>query len=222
MVFAPRTKANRGRRFRAPVCPVGSPPWRRVRSHRPRSGLRGSAAQASGVRSGSPRAGLRTPCCKCCPTSNVIAGRRRRSAFLERYGDELDKATRAALAGKVAAVVSAPKLAPFFGPDSRGEVSLTGVLRQPGGASVPYSGRLDRLVVTRDAVSIIDFKLGSPPMQPASAHIQQLALYRAALQPLYPGLPVSANLAYLDGPTLVPIAAADLDAALAFVIAVAS
>ena len=39
-------------------------------------------------------------------------------------------------------------------------------------------------------------------------------LYRAALRPLYPSLPVRAALVYLDGPTVRPIEAAELEAAL--------
>ena len=61
---------------------------------------------------------------------------------------------------------------------------------------------------------IVDFKLGEKPDRPAAAHVAQLALYRAALQPLYPGLPIRAALVYLDGPTLAPIGEAELEAAL--------
>ena len=39
-------------------------------------------------------------------------------------------------------------------------------------------------------------------------------LYRDALQPLYPSLPVRAALVYLDGPTLRRIEDSDLEAAL--------
>ena len=53
-----------------------------------------------------------------------------------------------------------------------------------------------------EAVLIVDFKLGAAPARPARAHVAQLALYRAALRPLYPSLPVSAALVYLDGPTV--------------------
>ena len=75
--------------------------------------------------------------------------------------------------------------------------------------------------MTGGGVSIVDFKLGAEPVAPAAAHVAQLALYRAALQPLYPGLPIRAALVYLDGPTLAPIAEAELDAALDAVVAAA-
>jgi hypothetical protein len=61
---------------------------------------------------------------------------------------------------------------------------------------------------------IVDFKLGGKPLRAELAHVVQLALYRAALQPLYKGLPIRAAIVYLDGPTLAPIGEAELDAAL--------
>ncbi|MBV8664340.1 MAG: hypothetical protein JO107_14705, partial [Hyphomicrobiales bacterium] len=47
------------------------------------------------------------------------------------------------------------------------------------------------------------------------AYVAQLALYRAALAPLYPDRPVRAFLVWLGAPEAVEIAAAELDAALA-------
>jgi ATP-dependent helicase/nuclease subunit A len=77
-----------------------------------------------------------------------------------------------------------------------------------------YSGRLDRLVATDEGVLIVDFKLGEKPKRPASSHVAQLALYRAALQPFYLGSPIRAALVYLDGPTLMQVSGEELDAAL--------
>jgi ATP-dependent helicase/nuclease subunit A len=73
---------------------------------------------------------------------------------------------------------------------------------------------VDRLAVNGEVVSIVDFKLGAKPDRPAAAHVIQLALYRAAVQPLYPGLMVRAALVYLDGQTLATIDDKDLEAAL--------
>ena len=129
-------------------------------------------------------------------------------------GGRLAEPARAALAAKVLAAIDAPELRRFFGPDSRAEVPLMGLLPRPGRPDLPFSGRLDRLVATGDGVSIVDFKLGAKPDRPAAAHVAQLALYRAALQPLYPGLMIRAALVYLDGPTLAPIGDEELAAAL--------
>jgi ATP-dependent helicase/nuclease subunit A len=146
-----------------------------------------------------------------------VAPQRRASAataYLDLLGGGLAEPARAALAAKVLAAIGAPELKPLFGPGSRGEVPLIGLLARRGRPNLPYSGRLDRLVATANGVSIVDFKLGAKPDHPAAAHIAQLAVYRAALQPLYPGLPIRAALVYLDGPTTAPIGDEELEAAL--------
>jgi ATP-dependent helicase/nuclease subunit A len=136
------------------------------------------------------------------------------AAYLDLWGGGLDESARAGLAAKVLAAIGAPHLSWLFGPGSRGELPLTGLLPRRGRPDLPYGGRLDRLAVTDDGVSIVDFKLGAKPDRPAAAHVAQLALYRAALLPLYPELPIRAALVYLDGPTLAPIGDRELEAAL--------
>ena len=140
------------------------------------------------------------------------------TAYLAAQGGSLAESARASLALKALRAIDAPELSRLFGPGSRGEVALAGLLPRPGRADLPYSGRLDRLVATSEDVSIVDFKLGHKPDRPAAAHLAQLALYRAALQPLYPGLPIRAALVYLDGPTLAPVGEAELDAALSAIV----
>ena len=135
-------------------------------------------------------------------------------AYLDMHGGALGAAARMALVTQVVSVIEAPDLAALFGPGSRGEVPLAGVLRRPGQADAPYNGRLDRLLVTETEVSIVDFKLGAAPALPSPAHVAQLAVYRGALQPIYPTLPVRAALVYLDGPTMRPIEPEELKAAL--------
>lgn len=136
------------------------------------------------------------------------------SAYLDAWGGALAQSARAALASKALAAIGAPELSFLFGPDSRGEVPLAGLLRRPGRPDLAYSGRLDRLVATEEGVFIVDFKLGEKPNRPAPAHVAQLALYRAALQPLYDETPIRAALVYLGGPTLAPVSGDELDAAL--------
>jgi ATP-dependent helicase/nuclease subunit A len=135
-------------------------------------------------------------------------------AYIDAWGGALAESERATLASKVVAVIDAPDLSPLFGPGARGEVPLAGLLTRPGRSDLAYSGRLDRLVATDQGVLIVDFKLGEKPERPAAAHVAQLALYRVALQPLYPGLPIRAALVYLDGPAFAPIGEKELDAAL--------
>ena len=124
------------------------------------------------------------------------------AAYLDAWGGALAESARVALASKVLAAIDAPELSPIFSPDSHSEVALAGLLPRPGRPDLAYSGRLDRLVATDQGVLIVDFKLGEKPERPAAAHVAQLALYRAALQPLYSGAKIRAALVYLDGPTL--------------------
>jgi ATP-dependent helicase/nuclease subunit A len=139
-------------------------------------------------------------------------------AYLDLHGGALAEGKRAGLVSKVLRAIGAPELGGLFGPDSRGEAPLAGFLPRPGRPHLPYSGRLDRLVVTGDGVTIADFKLGAKPDRPPAAHVAQLALYRAALQPLYPELPIRAALVYLDGPTFAALDESTLDAALEAVV----
>jgi ATP-dependent helicase/nuclease subunit A len=78
------------------------------------------------------------------------------------------------------------------------------------------AGTVDRLVVTADAVRVIDFKTGR--RAPASAqdvppyHLRQMAAYAAALGVIFPGRRVEAALLYTAGPVLFALTDADLAA----------
>ena len=63
-------------------------------------------------------------------------------AYLDLHGGALAEGARAALAAKVLRTIGAPELTGLFGPDSRGEVPLTGLMPRPGRPDLPFSGRL--------------------------------------------------------------------------------
>ena len=81
------------------------------------------------------------------------------------------------------------------------------------------SGKIDRLAVTPEKVSIVDYKTNRPaPLSLAGvppAYMLQLALYRALLQPLYPGRDVTAALLFTEAPRLIELSATAMDDALA-------
>ncbi|WP_348253278.1 PD-(D/E)XK nuclease family protein, partial [Salmonella enterica] len=81
------------------------------------------------------------------------------------------------------------------------------------------SGRMDRLVVLPDRVLVIDYKTNRPAparVEDADpAYLLQLAVYAAILRDLYPGRAVEAALVWTDGPRLMAVPQALLDAALA-------
>ncbi len=106
------------------------------------------------------------------------------------------------------------RFAPLFAPSSRAEVAIMGSL-EVRGKKRSISGKIDRLAVTPDKVSIVDYKTNRPA--PATladvppAYVLQLALYRALLKPLYPGREVSAALLFTEAPRLIELPPAAMD-----------
>ena len=102
------------------------------------------------------------------------------------------------------AVLGHPDFAAIFGPGSQAEVPLVGLVQ--GHA---LSGQIDRLVVEKDRVLIVDFKTLRPPPateeEVAPLYLRQLALYRAALSEIYPGREIRCALLWTEGPRLMPI-----------------
>jgi ATP-dependent helicase/nuclease subunit A len=129
--------------------------------------------------------------------------------FLARPAHDLPPEEQDQIRRETMAVLDHPEFAALFGPDSRAEAPVVGLI--DGQA---LSGRLDRLVVTPDAVIIIDYKTNRPPPRDvagvAPAYLVQLAAYRAALERIYPGKPVRTLLLWTDGPRLMEITARTL------------
>ncbi len=127
---------------------------------------------------------------------------------------DLDDAQRAEMTAAAFAVLDDARFAPVFGPGSRAEVAVTGVV---GG--VPVSGRLDRLVITPERVLVVDYKTNRPAPDRAEdadpAYVAQMAVYAAVLAELYPDRPVEAALVWTDGPKLTPVPPALMAEALA-------
>jgi len=134
--------------------------------------------------------------------------------FLDSRAPWLASDERSLIAGQALRVIGHPDLRILFGSGSRAEVSVCGAL--PGaGRAVPFVGRIDRLAVAPDAVIVADFKSGRPSVAQASeSYVAQLALYQAALAPLYPGRPLRALLIWLDAPDIVEIEPAALERAM--------
>ncbi len=124
----------------------------------------------------------------CAPDHRREAARR----FLSARGGFLDEDKQAALAQAALAVIGDPRLAPLFGPESSPEVDIVATLEN-GGA---VSGRIDRLAETASEALIAEFKTGRPRGKIEDAHLRQLALYRAALAPLFPGKRLRCYLIY--------------------------
>ena len=78
------------------------------------------------------------------------------------------------------------------------------------------AGIVDRLLVTDDAVTVIDYKTGRHVPESAAAvapaYLRQMAAYRDALRVIFPGRRVAAALLYTAAPRLIVLGDALLDA----------
>jgi ATP-dependent helicase/nuclease subunit A len=151
-----------------------------------------------------------------------IAAERRRDAALAhlvRNAATWSAAEREALADSVLALIADRRFAAVFAEGSRAEVAIVGRLALPGRPEALVSGQIDRLVVTKNEVLIVDFKTNHAPPKTAAeapkAYVRQLALYRAVLGKLYPQAAVRAALVWTESTELMEIFASALDAELA-------
>ena len=130
---------------------------------------------------------------------------RRESArrYLARPMHGFSDTAQAALLGEVMAVLEAPEIAALFGPGARAEVPVAGTVATADGLRV-VSGQIDRLVHTGKEVLIVDFKTNRPAPDRADAvapiYLRQMATYRAALESIFPDVPIRAVLLWTDGP----------------------
>ncbi len=124
--------------------------------------------------------------------------------FLALAAHGLDPEEQDEIARETMAVLCDPTFSKLFGPGSRAEVPVVGLVEGKA-----LSGRLDRLVVTETEVMIVDYKTNRPPPldleQVAPAYLVQLRAYRAALERIYPGKRVRTLLLWTDGPRLMEV-----------------
>lgn len=113
-------------------------------------------------------------------------------------------------------VLASPEMAEFLAPGALAEVELTAALDELGGARI--HGTIDRLVITKDRVRVLDYK--SNAVVPRSAAqvplgiLRQMAAYRAALRQIYPGRAIDCLILWTRNCTLMPLTDAQLDAAI--------
>lgn len=102
--------------------------------------------------------------------------------FLALRGASLDAAERARILDAALSVIEDARLAQLFGAGSIAEVDIVAVLDE----GMTVSGRVDRLAETETETLVADFKTGRPRDALDATQLRQLALYRAALKPIYP------------------------------------
>ncbi|HSZ73596.1 MAG TPA: double-strand break repair helicase AddA [Rhizomicrobium sp.] len=117
------------------------------------------------------------------------------------------------LAQETLRILDDPIFAEAFVPGSRAEVPLIADLPE---LNAKVNGRIDRLAISNDTVLAVDFKTDREPPrhenEVSTASVAQMALYRAALQKIFPDKRITCGLVFTNGPHLIPLNDALLDA----------
>ncbi len=131
--------------------------------------------------------------------------------WLERQGGFADAAERAVMIDQALAVIEDPAFAELFGPQALAEAPIAATV---GG--IVIAGTVDRLLVEKERVLLVDFKTGMRVPTDAGAvppgHIRQMAAYVAALAVIFPDRRIEAALLYTAGPRFIPLDPAMMEA----------
>ena len=131
--------------------------------------------------------------------------------WLEQSAGVADPADREALIGAALAVIDDPRFATIFSGEALAEAPIAAVVE-----GRVIAGTVDRLLVTPDRITIVDFKTGRRVPdgidQVPGHHLDQMGAYAAALAEIFPDRAIEAALLYTAGPALIPLAAATLSA----------
>lgn len=150
------------------------------------------------------------------PNLPVKARRKAAEEFLKRQADLTPEQRREMLESTLG-VLEHKQFAAVFAPGGRAEAPVIGQL-----GSATINGRIDRLVITDADILVVDYKTDRPaPATVAGvgeAYIAQMAAYRAVLSQRWPNRPIRCLLVWTDGPRLMEIPPAALDAALSRVL----
>ena len=138
----------------------------------------------------------------------IAAEERRRIALGFAAAQGFGGAAGEELVRETLAVLDHPEFTAVFGPNSRAEATIH-ASRPDLGLKAPITGRIDRLAVTDTEVLILDFKTNRPAPHRAedvaALYLDQMALYRAAGQAVFPGRRVVCGLVFTDGPRLIAL-----------------
>ncbi|MFC7048469.1 double-strand break repair helicase AddA [Emcibacter nanhaiensis] len=117
--------------------------------------------------------------------------------YLSQPAHGLSGTDQAQIAREVTTLLEDARFAALFGPESRAEVPVVGLV-----GTTPVSGQVDRLVKTDGEILIVDYKTNRPP--PSSAdkvpalYLRQMAAYRHILRDIYPGYMIRTALLWTD------------------------
>ncbi len=135
-------------------------------------------------------------------------------ALLAGVAGEWPQVVRNEVVGEVLAVIDRPDLAFLFSENSKAEASVAGYVTIQG-KPVLVAGQIDRLSVSAERISIADFKTNRvQTSQILRGYALQLALYRALLMQIHPGVLVDCHLVWTREGSVSTLDHKELDAAL--------
>lgn len=124
--------------------------------------------------------------------------------FLSHPQHQLNSAQQDEILSEVLKLLNRPDYVPVFGKDSRAEVPLAGTVDGQN-----FSGQVDRLVVLRDEVWIVDYKTNRPPPPDAASvpniYRQQMNAYRAIVAAIYPSRKIRCFLLWTYAPAFMEV-----------------
>jgi len=124
--------------------------------------------------------------------------------WLMRHASDLQEEARADIAESALTVLAEPGWAEIFGPSALAEVPLAATVE-----GQVIAGTIDRLLVEKERVLVVDFKTARRPPEsldqvPIST-LRQMGAYAAALGTIYPGRRIEAALLYTHAPRLIAL-----------------
>ena len=135
------------------------------------------------------------------PDVDAAEREERAMAWLERQASDLNDSIRREMFERANTVLSNPDFAEVFAPTALAEIPLSAVVE-----GQVIAGTADRLLVTSDTITVVDFKTARrPPARlediPQST-LKQMGAYVAALEAIYPGREIRAAVLYTQTPQI--------------------
>ncbi|PHZ83954.1 double-strand break repair helicase AddA [Paremcibacter congregatus] len=131
------------------------------------------------------------------PDMAVVRQAQAAEEFLSQPAYDLAAEDIAGITKQIMGILSDPAFAAVFGPGSRAEVPIVGLV-----GATPVSGQVDRLVVTEDSILVVDYKTNRPPpfdvADVSRLYLRQMAAYRAVLRDIYPDKEITCMLLWTD------------------------
>ena len=126
-------------------------------------------------------------------------------SYLSQKHLELEKVTQEEMAAEILNLLDDPLFKNVFGPNSRAEIPVTGVL----GGNKKVSGQIDRLVIEKNRILIVDFKTNRPPPDDErdvpQIYRDQLTSYHDIMSAIHPDKEIICGLLWTSIPKFMRI-----------------